>query len=182
MRFKRSVKIGCFAVAALLFVGCGKSKDEGSFPYQGKWAYNHDLTKAALKIDSEGNAKLDGKKYTCREAEDAILLESEKYDTVIVKFKDGNDEDIMVYKPTVYVGQEGNEGLIGTWVCDKWNFVFTDQGTFLEDGYFPGYYVVDYENSAIMLIYNDQFSNTVIPFELTEEGLVLDYPWEMIKI
>lgn len=179
---KRTGIIGLALTAFILISGCGSSVSAGTAvgAYAGKWAYNHDVEKTALVINDEGTAKLDGKKYTCTAEDDMVILQNDKGESVKVVFKDDED-DILVYKPTLYTRENGTEGIAGRWICDKWSFEFTEAGTFLEDGYFPGYYAVNEEESVIVLIYNDMFENTIIPYSLTEEGLCLDYPWEMVR-
>jgi hypothetical protein len=178
--------IGAAVLSGLILLsGCGGSAAAGAYtgPYLGKWAYNHDKEKTALVIDDEGKAKLDGKKYTCTETEDSMILQNEEGDSVKIVFKsnEGDQNEILVYKPTRYKRESGTEGIIGSWTCDKWSFQFTESGTFLEDGYFPGYYAVDEEDSVIVLIYNDMFENTVIPYTLDGDELCLDYPWDMVR-
>ncbi len=179
---KRTGMIGLVLMALILISGCGSSVSAGSAvgAYAGKWAYNHDVKKTALVINDEGTAKLDGKKYSCTAEDDMVILKNDKGDSVKVVFK-GDENDILVYKPTLYTRESGTEGIVGKWICDKWSFEFSEEGTFREDGYFPGYYVVNEEASTITLIYNDMFEDTVIPFTLTDEGLCLDYPWTMVR-
>ncbi|MCR5584136.1 MAG: hypothetical protein K6F63_01720 [Lachnospiraceae bacterium] len=183
MKNKRMIAFGALTLATvILFSGCGGSAAAGTSvgAYAGKWAYNHDTSKTALEIKAEGTAKLDGKKYTCTETENGVLLQNDKGDSVKVVFKD-DENDILVYKPTHYKRESGTEGLVGSWTCDKWSFQFTEEGTFLEDGYFPGYYAVNEEESVIILIYNDMFDNTIIPYTLKDDELCLDYPWDMVR-
>lgn len=178
MRLKKATAVGCIALTILLMMsGCGKEK---SGPYEGKWAYNHDTEKTALKIDPEGQAKLDGEKYSYTEDGNALVLQNEKGDKVRVVFKDGNDE-IFVYKPITYVPEGTCDGLVGVWKSGRNSFEFSGNGTFREDGYFPGYYTVDTEKSEITLVYNDMFEDTVIPFKLTDKGLFIEYPWVMVR-
>ncbi len=183
MKNRRMIAFGALVLAAgMLLSGCGNSATAGAYagPYLGKWAYNHDTEKTALVINDEGKAKLDGKKYTCTETEDSMILRNEDGDSVKIVFK-GDENEILVYKPTRYKRESGTEGIIGSWTCDRWSFQFTENGTFLEDGYFPGYYSVNEEESVIILIYNDMFENTIIPYTLEGDELCLDYPWDMVR-
>jgi hypothetical protein len=65
---------------------------------------------------------------------------------------------------------------------EKMVLLFTDKGTFLEDGYFPGYYTVDEANSTLKLVYNDQFEDTICYFRLEGDKLYIEYPWPMVKM
>ncbi len=182
MRLKKTVAAGCFALAVLLLLpGCGDKKNGN--PFTGKWAYNHDTSKTALEVSSDGTAKLDGQKYTCELKDDGLILEDENGEKVTVRFKDGEDDKkvIIVYKPMLFISEGKCDGLAGRWNCGRNSFEFTESGTFLEDGYFPGYYLEDTEKGIIRLVYNDMFEDALIPYSLTGEGLLLAYPWEMVK-
>ena len=70
---------------------------------------------------------------------------------------------MYLFQNTTYTfdGEGVPDGLVGQWTCHpkNWKFEFTDSGTFLEDGYFPGNYVIDEKSKTLKLIYNDQWSN-----------------------
>ena len=164
----------------VLLAACSGKNSESS--YEGNWSYSHEPKEPALVVKNSGKAKLDGKNFTYTEENGILRLENKAGDLAFAKFKnDGDKRHIFLYKHTIYTGAN-NDGLIGKWTSGKWSFEFTAEGTFLEDGYFPGYYSVDEENSALILIYNDQFDNTIIPYEIKGNKLILDYPWEMVKM
>ena len=182
MRLKKTMAAGCFALAVMLLLsGCSGKKSDN--PYTGKWAYNHDTTKTALKIEQNGKAELDGQKYTYTSSEEGLVLKNDDGDKVRVVFKNGKDDEngIFVYKPMFFTPAGECDGLIGVWNCGRNSFEFTSDGTFREDGYFPGYYTVDADAGVIKLVYNDMFEDTYIPYSLTDKGLQLEYPWEMIR-
>ena len=162
----------------VLLAACSGESSESSF--QGNWAYSYEPKELALLVKNGGKAKLDGKTFTYTEENGILRLENKAGDLAFAKFKNDDKKHIFLFKHTIYTGAN-NDGLIGKWTSGKWSFEFTAEGTFLEDGIFPGYYSVDEENSTIFLIYNDQFDNTIVPFELKGNKLTLDYPWEMVK-
>ncbi len=179
MGSKKATTAGCIVLTALLLLmGCGEKEKGG--PYEGKWAYIHDADKTAMRIEAEGQARLDGTKYSYIEDEDGLLLTDDDGEAVRVSFKDGENE-VFVYKPMNFISVGTNDGVVGVWKCGNNSFEFTVKGTFMEDGYFPGYYFVDEEKGEIKLAYTDVFEDTVIPFKLTDEGLELDYPWVMVR-
>ena len=106
-------------------------------------------------------------------------------DEFIYLTKEPNGDKLYIYEQTTYKydGEGEPEGLIGQWSCaeKKWKFEFTDDGTFMEDGYFPGYYIVDEAEGSFKLIYNDRFEDTVCYYNITGDELLLEYPWCMVK-
>lgn len=168
-----------FAVSFL--TACGKKIDLGEV--EGKWAYIHDTETVAFSAGSNGKATLDGEKYSVSVDDNYITLSSggkeEKLRYLIDK------DGMLLYKNTSYTLDEGQElnGIIGTWSAGNgWVFEFTEEGTFKEDTYFPGYYTVDENAGTIKLIYNDHFEDTVIYYSLDGDKLTLQYPWRMVKI
>ena len=179
MSLKRLPALVCtIFLLFVLLVACNEKNSESS--YKGNWSYSHEPKKPALVVKNSGKAKLDGKNFTYTEKDGSLRLESKTGDLAYAKFKNNDKNHIFLFKHTIYTGSN-NDGLIGKWTSGKWSFEFTELGTFLEDGYFPGHYSVDEENSTLVLIYNDQFENTIIPYELKDNKLILDYPWEMVK-
>ncbi len=179
MGSKKATTAGCIVLTALLLLmGCGEKEKSG--PYEGKWAYNHDADKTAMRIEADGQAKLDGTRYTYTEDENGLLLTDRNGEEVRVKFKD-NENEVFVYKPMYFTAEGASDGVVGVWKCGNNSFEFSSKGTFMEDGYFPGYYFVDEEKGEIKLAYTEVFEDTVIPFELTDTGLKLDYPWVMVR-
>ena len=162
----------------VLLAACSGESSESSF--QGNWAYSYEPKELALLVKNGGKAKLDGKTFTYTEENGILRLENKAGDLAFAKFKNDDKKHIFLFKHTIYTGAN-NDGLIGKWTSGKWSFEFTAEGTFLEDGIFPGYYSVDEENSTIFLIYNDQFENTIVPYELKGNKLTLEYPWEMVR-
>ena len=71
---------------------------------------------------------------------------------------------MLIYPPRKYtrIAETAGEGIIGTWKEDAENssssFVFTTAGKFLEDGIFPGDYIV--EDDTFTLQYQANFLKT----------------------
>ncbi len=180
MKKKTISVLTAFALTAVILVaGCSKKTPDND--YVGKWRYSYDTNKVSMKIENGGKASLDGEKYSYTEKDDGLVLENERGDVVKVRFKD-NNENIYVYKSMNFAPKGSTEGLYGEWECGNNSFVFTKDGMFLEDGYFPGYFVINEEASSVILVYIDQFETTAVPFRLEEDRLIIDYPWEMMKL
>ncbi len=181
MKLKKIVTLLCaVSIIAVIFVGCGDNSSKGHL--DGKWAYNHEPKKTALKIDGD-TAVLDGEKYSCSYDDEYVILTDKSGNTVKHRYyMDG--EDLLFYKMTSYrYALEGEpDDFIGYWENDSnWSFEFTEDGYFREDGYFPGMYVADNEKHSIMLMYNDSFQNTYIYYSLEGNVLTVEYPWKMVK-
>lgn len=180
---KRLVAIFLIAVLMLL-AGCGAaSVSEQAQAITGKWAYIHDEETVILRLKSDGVASFHDKDYTYDCDDEYIYLKAED-DELALRYKVDGDK-LYIYEQTTYKydGEGEPEGLIGQWSCaeKKWKFEFTDDGTFMEDGYFPGYYIVDEAEGSFKLIYNDQFEDTVCYYKITGDELMLEYPWCMVK-
>lgn len=170
------------SVLLIVFVLCGCGKNANVGPIAGEWAYIHDTQTAAFVVKNDGKAILDKVSYTAAADDTYITL----------KDSDGNEEKLkyvldkdgmLLYKNTTYTfSGDTPSGIIGTWTHDKWSFEFTEEGTFIEDGYFPGYYVVDEADKSIKLIYNDHFEDTTVYYEMNGNELLLQYPWRMVKM
>jgi len=180
MSLKKLPALVCTMLLLLvLLVACNGNNSESS--YKGNWSYSYEPKEPALLVKNGGKAKLDGKTFKYTEENGILKLENKAGDLAFAKFKNDDKKHIFLFKHTIYTATK-NDGIIGKWKSGKWSFEFTAEGTFLEDGYFPGYYSIDEEKSVIVLIYNDQFDNTIVPYELKDNKLILDYPWEMRKM
>ena len=163
-------------------IACGALMLAGCSGYE-SWAYIYEPDKEAFRMYKNGKAVLDGTDYTYIKDEQYITLKDK--DGVETKMRYEMDKDqMLIYKRAVYqyAGEEEQNGLIGTWKAENgWSYEFTDNGTFREDAYFPGYYMVDEENSRIKLAYNDHFYDTYIYYSLDGDKLTVDDPWPMMK-
>ncbi len=177
-----------FAVIAILVValaGCGKNDSnlsEAQKKVCGSWAYVHDKETEVLKLKDDGTAKYEKNKYTYEVNDTYITLMNTKGETVKFRYEmDG--EDMLLYFETEYEysGETEPNGIIGVWSNEKkWSFEFTTDGTFMEDGYFPGYYFQDEATKSVKLVYNDHFEDTTIYYTVDGNKLTLQYPWKMV--
>lgn len=164
------------SITAFSLLGCAKT------PYDGEWAYIHDDSVLALKI--KGNsAELDGVKCDVTVDGDTLKLKAKDGKEYLVGPSDTSGQ-ITLYKFTTYEydGDGTPDGLVGFWKSkENWSFEFSDQGTFKEDGYFPGYYIEDKDNKTFSLIYNDHFVDTTCSYSIDGNELTVQYPWPMVQ-
>ena len=52
----------------------------------------------------------------------------------------------------------------------------------MEDGALTGYYEVNEEAKTVKLMYGEALEDAVFYYQITEEGLFIEYPWLMEKI
>ena len=189
---KTKVQLILFTVVImlLLMTACGKNKYDTTTSKEataicGSWAYNHDKETVIAIFREDGTAQYEDKDYSFECDSQFIKLRNANGDTIQIRYL-LDDEGMYLYSKNIYTfsGEGKPEGLVGEWSCaeKKWTFSFTDAGTFREDGYFPGHYVIDDENSTVKLIYNDQFEDTVCYYQLEENKLTIEYPWRMVRI
>lgn len=165
-------------LSLMLLNGCG---EKAAGPLDGDWAYIHEDNVTVLSINGS-KAEYDGYKFSCSVDDEYIHLKGNGKDQDF-RYEMTND-GFLLYKKAVYEysGEGTPESVIGTWENpNKWSYEFTEEGTFNEDGYFPGYYSVDEAAGTIKLVYNDHFVDTTIFYTLEGTTLTIDYPWEMVK-
>ena len=167
----------------LLLAGCGGNAalSPQAQALSGKWAYIHDEETPILWLKDDGTAVFHEKKYTYDCTDTEIVLTVGDKENALRYVRDG--EDIYLYEKTVYTCEGTHDGLTGKWVSEKdnWSFEFTAQGTFDEDGYFPGHYTVNEADGTFKLIYNDPFEDTVCYYRIDGNELLVEYPWHMVK-
>ena len=183
MKNRRAVALICLiVVTAMLFAGCGASGgNEYGSKLVGKWANTYEKDTPSLIFTRNGKATYDGVEYTFSADENYITLTSADGSTQTMRYTlDG--KDLTIYKVTEYICED-HDGLVGLWENKdlKWSFEFSKSGTFKEDGYFPGYYVVDEPSGTFKLIYNDKFVDTTCYYVLDGNTLTVEYPWPMVK-
>lgn len=175
---RRCLALLCMLVLTTAFLaGCGTKA-----PYEGKWSYIHDDQVVALEI--KGNkATVDGYKCSVTMEGDVLKLSADNG----MKFEVGPSDtegQVILYKYTEYEyeGEGTPDGLVGLWKSkENWSFEFTNQGTFKEDEYFPGYYFTDENDTNVTLIYNDHFTDTTCQYSIEGTTLTVRYPWPMVK-
>lgn len=162
-----------------LLAGCGKNVDS---PLIGDWAYIHDTQTTVISLKSDGNAIYNGDKYTYTTDDNFINLSS-KDKTLKLRYEKTKDGFLM-YQTTEYTYVSGGapSSIVGLWsnASTKWSYEFTEDGTFNEDGYFPGHYSVDENEGTVKLMYNDHFEDTTIYYKISGTTLTIDYPWAMV--
>lgn len=171
------------SILAASFAGCGYP--EGGDALSGKWAYIHETDKVAFKVNAtEHKAVLDGEHYSCDVDSEFITLTDRKGNDMKLRYVADN-KGIYLYKiqEYTYEGTPEEGSLVGIWSNpdQTWNFEFTEEGTFKEDGYFPGIYYEDKEAGTIKLMYNDHFEDTVLYYTVNGNKLIVEYPWRMVR-
>ncbi len=149
----------------------------------GSWAYIHDKETAAVIFNEDGSAEYRGEEYSYSCDGQFISLTDNAEETLTLRYV-LDEAGMYLYNNNIYTydGEGSPDGLVGEWTCkeDHWTFSFTKEGTFMEDGYFTGYYSVDSAKSCFTLVYEDQFEDTVCYFRLEEKKLYIEYPWRMV--
>lgn len=172
----------------LLMTACSNNKNDTSISSEakaicGSWAYIHDKETAIAVFHEDGTAEYEGKDYSFECDSQFIELTNKGGETIKLRYT-FIDGDMYLYSNNTYTfdGEGEPSGLIGEWSCKEknWSYIFTDNGTFMEDGFFPGYYTVDDQNSTFKLVYNDHFEDTVCYYSLDENKLSIEYPWHMV--
>lgn len=175
--------LAVFAGAILLLAGCGTGTalSPQAQALCGKWAYIHDDATTVLQLKDNGNAVFHDKTYRFNCDDSFITLTGGGTTTALRYQWDG--DDIYLYEQTTYTCEDTHDGLVGKWVSEKdhWSFEFTEQGTFDEDGYFPGHYTVNEAEGTFKLMYNDPFEDTTCYYHINGDELLVEYPWHMVK-
>lgn len=189
MNITKILKVSSTVMVIMLMLNaCGRNNSVTNFSEEaqkicGSWAYNHDKTTEVAVFHKDGTAQYEGKDYTFECDEQFVQLKGADEETKKLRYV-LDKEGMLLYSSNTYTfdGEGEPDGLPGKWTCaDKnWSFQFSREGTFMEDGYFPGYYSVDDKESTITLVYTDHFEDTVCYYQLTENKLTIEYPWRMV--
>jgi len=179
---KRSLNriiVTCLSVISLtVTAGCSKTNTE-------EWAYIHDAQTTILSLSDNGKAVFNDIKYTYTLENDILTLTDKDGNVTSMRFIPNGDDQYLLYEKAVYQYQgEGEpDGLIGYWqeVDGYLSFEFTENGTFREDYYSPGYYFVDEEKGIVKLVYNDMYPDTYIYYSIDGDILTVDYPWPVVR-
>ena len=168
----------CFSVIA---AGCAEG-----FPV-GDWAFIHAPEESVLLLREDGTAVLQGREYTWQDdAENGFLRFASDGEETSLRYL-ATEDKIQLYFPVEYnrVEDVPGEGLIGAWVSkesEMSNFIFRQDGMFLEDGTFTGTFKPDAETGSLLLAYIKYFDDTLCYFSLEgDKVLKLDYPWSMVE-
>ncbi|SDA47171.1 hypothetical protein SAMN02910275_00640 [Butyrivibrio sp. INlla18] len=173
---KRTFLAVAFLLLLIIPTGCGKKTES--------WAYAYEPTEEVVSFYDNGKAVYKGNDYSYSKDDTYITL----------KAKDGSEEKLryemegdtmLLYEKSTYKlsGEESKGSIVGTWLQDNgWSYVFTEDGTFSEEGFFNGHYSVDEEKSCIRLMYDDPIEDAYLYYTLSGDELTIDYPWPMTKI
>ena len=161
------------------------------------WAYNFDKTTEILRLNSDGTASYilkvyeDGKQvkktqeYKSYNKDDSFITLKDKNDGELKLRYIKTDAGINLYEKTEYepvVRRDGN-AIAGVWV-DKNNsdyfYEFTEDGAFMEDGYFTGKYTLDEDAGIINFTYDADQSKAVLYYSISGDSLTVEYPWPMV--
>ena len=167
----------CFSIMCLVMMAaCSKTETE-------EWAYIHDRKTTILSLSDNGKAVFEGEKYSYTLENDILTLTDGDGNATSMRFIPDGDQRLL-YETVVYEykGEGQPDGVIGYWqqVDGYLSFEFTENGTFREDYYSPGYYFVDEENGIIKLVYNDMYDDTYIYYSIDGNTLTVDYPWPVV--
>lgn len=179
MRKIKLIGLGCILLCLLFAVsGCAKEVNAES------WAYIHEPEVEILRLGDDGKASFKGKAYEYSKDEQFLTLTDDNNQVLKMRCVMKN-EKMLLYETTTYryAGEGEPDGIMGFWSSEEnsWAYEFTEKGTFLEDGVFPGHYLVDEEEGTIKLMYNDHFEDTYVYYLIDGDQLIIEYPWPMVK-
>lgn len=176
-------------VAALIFINVAFGV--WAFMLQAEsWAYDYEPQVEILSLGRTGNAQYNGQSYRYVKDEQYIAFTAKDGEIFKRRYematnKDG-EEVLFLYEPSVYtyVGEDAPEGLTGEWRSENgWSFLFNENGTFVEDTYFYGYYSVEQDEGRVKLVYDSEFrfNDTYIYFLIEGDQMTVEYPWRLLK-
>ena len=175
---KRFVALVLMAMLCFCMVGCGE-KDA----FYGEWAYNHEPTVTTLTFKS-GSVNYKGKNYKYTDDGNGVLALTSSDESFNLRYKFDEDTLYIYEHMTYYYQGEGEpDGLVGYWLSEngRSDYEFTTEGSFREDGYIPGKYVVSDDGTYIFCVYNDMYADTRVYFTIVGNELRVEYPWAMVK-
>ena len=178
-KFKRLIALALMMVMCFSMIGCGE-KDA----FFGKWAYNHDTATEIIQFKADGKLTYKGTNYFYTDNNGVFELTSSSGNLNLRYVLDG--ETLYLYEPMTYhyQGEGEADGIIGYWLADngRSNYEFTTEGTFREDSYIPGHYLLNEEEHSIKCVYNDHYVDTVIYYTLDGNTLTVEYPWALVRM
>ena len=190
MKKNRLIALTCMMVILMIMAcACQKKTSETESKENAKegesWAYVHEPETEILNLGTDGKASFKGKEYKYSKDDQFITLTDEKDQSLKMRYE-MKKEKLILYESTTYkdAGEEKHDGVIGFWLGgeeDRLSYEFTDKGTFMEDGYFPGHFEVNEEAGTIKLMYNDHFEDCYLYFALDGDTMTIAYPWPMTK-
>ncbi len=178
--------IAMMVVAAVVLTGC--DKDDPNIDKQ--WADAANPEAPCLIFYKDGTVKFEGVTYKSGKFTETDLELTKDDGTVISKkyFDDGKQRFIyktLVYEKDANLGNDG-DSIVNAWrvksETDGMSFQFTDKGTFMEDGAFYGYYILNEEEGTIKLAYDAPLTDVLLYYKLEDGKLVIEYPWGYVEV
>ena len=157
---------------------------------QQSWAYDYDLDQEILNLGAHGKAIYHGETYNYEKDDQYFTFSQSGKESFKIRYEmtegAAGQEAMYLYEPKTYdfAGEGTPNGLYGLWKAeDGASFEFTEQGTFMEDGYFYGACSVDENLGKIKLIYdsNFRFNDSYIYYQLEDGKIRVEYPWRLYK-
>ena len=154
------------------------------------WAYDYEPTKEILMLGNSGKATYKGESYNYEKDDQFITFSKSGAESFKIRYEmtkdDKGGEAMFFYEPKYYTYSSDTQqnGLIGLWKNDDGSsFEFKENGSFMEDGYFYGYYSADEDMGKIKLIYdsNFRFSDSYIYYQIEGDQIRVEYPWRLFR-
>ena len=141
----------------------------------GEWVFADLPGKTVIRLNEDGSAFYGGQNLTWDDTEEGLLLTDAEGASVTLRYA-LSDSGMVLYLPSAF------ERISDIGGVSESSFVFTEDGHFLEDGVFTGYYFVDNENDYVLLQYGDLFQDTGIYYWFADDGyLYIAYPWKLAR-
>ena len=176
---KRSIVPAILAIAIFSLCACGTNTKS--------FAYIHDPETEILSLSDDGKAVYKGSNYKYKQDDSFITLtSSDGTETKMRYIPDDKDPSKMTLYEKVsynYQGEGSPSGVIGVWVDDngRSSFQFTEKGTFAEDNFFYGHFIVDENEKTVKLMYDEPMEDTILYYSIEDGKLIIDYPWPMVQ-
>ena len=180
-----SLRVAVFLILFLFIPAAGLAADTALC---GEWVFADLPGKTVIRLNEDGSAFYGGQNLTWDDTEEGLLLTDAEGASITLRYA-LSDSGMVLYLPSAFerISDIGGEGqLVGSWKAvsetSQSSFVFTEDGRFLEDGVFSGYYFVDNENDYVLLQYGDLFQDTGIYYWFADDGyLYIAYPWKLAR-
>lgn len=197
-----AVIFSALMIMVFMITACGAEKAASQNEYEkellGKWAYIHEPDEMVAVFRDNGSAEFEKQKYQYSSDGQFISMINEAGENMNLRYKQNGDR-MYIYIQSVYTREPDTdgEGVVGVWRCQEknWTFEFSPKGTFMEDGAMTGYYEVNEVNKVneententedtgtIKLMYGEALEDTVLYYQLREDGLFVEYPWLTVKM
>ena len=172
-----------FLLVLLTLSACSRQVPESVSENCGSWAYIHDKETEILKLDTNGKAFYLGEKYSYTEGDGYLELKGSDGTVMNMRFVPEYDH-MLLYERKVYTydGEGEPQGITGLWKMGNLSFEFTPQGSYIEDGVFPGHYLLNEDEHSIRLAYNDHFTDAILYYEVNGNELIIDYPMPVVQM